>query len=76
MARHTTNVWVVRHGTGFIVKLERGRVPAGLGATQSAAMHYARSLARRLGAELVVQNRRGRIRIKDSHGRDPYPPKG
>jgi hypothetical protein len=70
------NVWVVRHGTGYVVKLERGGRSANRGATQTAAVTYARSLARAYGSELVVQGRTGRIRIKDSHGRDPVSQKG
>ena len=64
------NVWVVRHGRGYIVKLERGGGSDGRGATQTAAIIYARSLARAYRSELVVQGRSGRIRIKDSHGSD------
>jgi hypothetical protein len=69
-------VWVVCRGKGFVVKVRPGRIPRDSGATQRAATTYARSLARALGCELMVQDRHGRIRIKDSHGNDPYPPKG
>jgi hypothetical protein len=71
------NAWVVRRGTAFVVELQkRGRhTPAPFcGATQRAATAYARSLSRAYGSELIVQGRDGRIRIKDSHGNDPYPP--
>jgi hypothetical protein len=73
------NAWVVRRGTAFVVELQkRGRhTPAPFcGATQRAATAYARSLSRAYGSELIVQGRDGRIRIKDSHGNDPYPPRG
>lgn len=72
------NVWVIRHGTGFLVKLEKSAVGdfASRGATQESAIGYARSLARAFGSELIVQGQTGRIRIKDSHGRDAYPPRG
>jgi hypothetical protein len=69
-------VWVVRRGKGFIVRVPGSRFPRGLGATRRAATMYARSLARAYQCELVVQNRHGRIRIKDSHGHDPSPPRG
>lgn len=74
--RRGSAVWVVRRGHGFVVRVSGSRLSAGIGATQRAAMAYARSLARASGRELIVQNRHGRIRIKDSHGRDSYPPKG
>ena len=70
------NVWVVRHGAGFSVK-EAGRrtflLPP---ATQRVAITVARALAKANGSELIVQDRQGRIRLRDSHGSDPYPPRG
>ena len=40
------------------------------------AERAARKAAQRDGVELVVHRRDGRIRDKDSHGPDPYPPEG
>jgi hypothetical protein len=70
------SVWVVPKNDGYVVKTARHRGKSVRGATQSSAIAYARSLARANGSELIVQGRRGRIRFKDSHGSDPYPPKG
>ncbi|WP_143808521.1 DUF2188 domain-containing protein, partial [Pantoea rodasii] len=28
------------------------------------------------GSELLIHGENGRIRAKDSHGKDPFPPKG
>ena len=44
--------------------------------TQQLATFIARHLARANQSELIVQGSGGRIRIKDSHGRDPSPPRG
>ncbi|MDY2739481.1 MAG: DUF2188 domain-containing protein [Acidaminococcus sp.] len=33
-------------------------------------------MARNQGSELVIHNRNGQISHKDSHGNDPFPPKG
>ncbi len=44
--------------------------------TQVEAVEVAREIARNQKSELVVHNRHGRIRARDSYGRDPYPPKG
>lgn len=74
--RQPRGVWVVRRGDGFVVRVTGRRFPREVGATQRAAIAYARSLSRAYACELVVQNERGRIRIKDSHGNDPHPPKG
>ncbi len=68
-------VWVVAYRGRSLVKLEGNAQPEN-GATQSSAMAYARSLAKHNGCELIVQARNGRIRVKDSHGRDSRRRKG
>ena len=44
--------------------------------TQKAAIDIAREISRNQGVELVIHRPNGQIRDKDSHGHDPYPPKG
>lgn len=44
--------------------------------TQKEAIGRAREIASNQGTELFVHGRDGRIRARDSHGNDPYPPKG
>jgi hypothetical protein len=44
--------------------------------TQNAAIYIARPMAQKDGVELVISRPNGQIREKDSHGKDPYPPKG
>lgn len=44
--------------------------------TQSEAIDRARAISRNQGSELVIHRPNGRIRDKDSHGRDPFPPRG
>jgi uncharacterized protein YdaT len=43
--------------------------------TKKSAVDYARELAKKQEAELVVHNKDGKISQKDSHGNDPCPPK-
>lgn len=43
---------------------------------QSDAIDRARIISRNQGSELVIHGANGQIREKDSHGRDPFPPKG
>lgn len=43
---------------------------------QSKAIDVARDIAKNQGSELLIHGRDGQIRERDSHGRDPYPPKG
>lgn len=44
--------------------------------TQAEAINIARSVSRNQGSELFIHRQDGTIRSRDSHGRDPYPPKG
>lgn len=44
--------------------------------TQKRAIDRARTISRNQGSELVIHRANGQIREKDSHGRDPFPPKG
>ena len=44
--------------------------------TQREAIDIARSISRNQGTELFIHGRNGQIRERDTHGHDPYPPKG
>lgn len=44
--------------------------------TQAQAISLGRSIAKTQGSELVIHRPNGQIREKDSHGRDPFPPRG
>lgn len=44
--------------------------------TQAQAVTIARQIATHQGSELLIHGRDGRIRARDSHGHDPYPPRG
>ncbi|MCG5047677.1 DUF2188 domain-containing protein [Pectobacterium brasiliense] len=44
--------------------------------TQREAIDYGRGIARSQESELVIHRPDGRIRDKDSHGNDPFPPRG
>jgi len=70
------NVHVVKHDAGWAAKKEGGQRASVVTKTQQAAIDAGRKLARQEGSELVVHGRDGKIREKDSQGRDPYPPKG
>ncbi|MFN0104909.1 MAG: DUF2188 domain-containing protein [Bryobacteraceae bacterium] len=43
--------------------------------TKSAAIAYARDLAKKAGSELYVHAKDGSIRDRETYGRDPYPPR-
>ena len=44
--------------------------------TQMEAIDKAREISQNQKSELVIHGRDGQIREKDSHGHDPYPPRG
>ena len=43
--------------------------------TKQPAVDYARDLAKKQEAELVIHNKDGKISQKDSYGNDPCPPR-
>lgn len=44
--------------------------------TQREAINAARGIARNQGGEVFIHERDGRLRQRDSHGNDPFPPRG
>lgn len=44
--------------------------------TQKEAIAIGRTIAQKQHSELLIHGTNGQIRAKDSHGHDPYPPKG
>ena len=44
--------------------------------TQAEAIARAREISRNQSFELFIHGRNGQIRERDSHGNDPFPPKG
>lgn len=70
------NVHVVKHEGGWAAKKEGARRASVVTPTQGEAIDAGRRITQREGTELVIHGRDGKIREKDSHGRDPHPPKG
>jgi len=70
------NQHVLRHSGGWAVRGENNTCVTSQHETQSSVINAGRAIARHQKSELVIHGRDGRIRDKDSHGHDPYPPKG
>jgi hypothetical protein len=70
------NQHIVPHDGRWAVRGENNSRVSSIHNTQSAAINAGRSTAQREHSELVIHGRDGRIREKDTHGHDPYPPKG
>lgn len=58
------------------IKGEGNQKYTGLYDTQAEAIARAREISRNQCSELFIHGRDGRIRERDSHGNDPFPPKG
>ncbi len=70
------NVHVVKHEGGWAARKAGAARASVVTTTQGEAIDAGRRIAARERSELVIHGRDGKIREKDSHGRDPYPPKG
>lgn len=71
------NYHVTPHPHGeWQVKGEKNQRAIAITNTQTQAIKIAREITKQQSSELIIHRPNGRIRSKDSHGHDPYPPKG
>ena len=70
------NQHVVPHSNGWAVKSAGSKRATSVHDTQQKAIDQARDVARNQGSELFIHGRDGQIRARDSHGKDPFPPRG
>lgn len=70
------NQHIVPHKDGWAVKGEKAEKASSVHSTQREAIERGREIARNQGTELFIHGRDGQIRERDTHGKDPYPPKG
>ena len=76
MADKKTHHVVRNPDGGWDVKKGGASRTSGHFQTQKDAVDAARKISTNQRSELYIHGRDGRIRAKDSHGRDPHPPKG
>ncbi|MDR0564699.1 MAG: DUF2188 domain-containing protein [Azoarcus sp.] len=70
------NQHVIPHQGRWAVKGEGNQRATSVHKTQQQAINAGRDIARNQNSELFIHRPDGRIRDKDSHGHDPFPPKG
>ncbi|MCU0848841.1 MAG: DUF2188 domain-containing protein [Spirochaetes bacterium] len=75
MARKSHHVVPASNGGWNIKKGGADRASAHA-ETKTQAIVIARKISQNQGSELVIHNKNGKISQSDSHGNDPYPPKG
>lgn len=70
------NQHVVPHSGGWAVRGAGNERATSVHGTQREAIGAARETAIRQGSEMLVHGENGRIRERNTYGKDPYPPKG
>lgn len=70
------NQHVVKRPDGWAVRGEGNSRDTSHHRTQEEARQHAREIAINQRSEVVIHDRQGLIRDKDSYGNDPNPPKG
>lgn len=69
------NQHVVPYKGKWAVKGEGNQKVTKVTETQKEAIEIAKEIAKNKGGEVVIHNKKGQIRDKDSYGNDPCPPK-
>ena len=69
-------ILVVKHSDGWAVTRPNAERASFVTDTQAEAIGHGRRMSQGEGAELTIQGRDGRFRDADSHGSDPFPPRG
>lgn len=69
------NVHIVQRDNGWGTLREGGQRATQVFDTQAQAIQAGRQMARQGQGELLVHGQDGRIRARDSHGSDPFPPR-
>jgi Uncharacterized protein conserved in bacteria (DUF2188) len=70
------NQHVVPHDGNWAVRGAGNQRVTSVHETQAAAERAAREIAQNNRSEVVIHRPNGEIRDKNSHGNDPFPPKG
>ena len=67
---------VVPHKGDWAVKGEGNSKATAVTDTKEKAIDIAREISQNQKSELFIHGENGQIQSRDSHGHDPYPPKG
>jgi len=70
------NQHIVPRGKVWAVKSAGATRATIIVSSQKEAIKIGRGISKINGTELIIHRPDGRIRDKDSHGKDPFPPKG
>lgn len=70
------NIHITKHKQEWWAKEEKTSEPMSVFQKQSDAVVYGTRIAKVFQTELFIHGRDGRIRERNTFGRDPFPPKG
>lgn len=70
------NYWTSPQDGQWAVKRQGAERASSVHETQAEAWSEARRLARGSGGEALLQAEDGRIRARNTYGKDPFPPRG
>jgi len=70
------NQHVVKHLKGWAVKGAKSSKANKVVNTQAEAIIIAKKIAKNQASEMFIHGRDGKIRERNSYGKDPFPPKG
>ena len=71
------NHWTQQRPDGkWESKREGGKRASRVTETQAEAWAYSKSKAKESGGEAFLKGRDGKLRERNTYGKDPYPPKG
>ena len=71
------NIWTQQRKDGrWESKREGARRASKASDTQAGAWDYSKSQAKKSGGEAFLKGRDGKIRERNTYGKDPFPPKG
>ncbi|MEW6423140.1 MAG: DUF2188 domain-containing protein [Bacillota bacterium] len=70
------NVHIIPHEGDWAVKIEGNEKATRVVPTQAEAIDIGREIAQREQSELFIHGEDGRIRERNSYGKDPFPPRG
>jgi len=76
MSKVSNNQHVVPQDRGWGVKSSGAKRVSKSFDTQKQAIDHATQIAKNKKAEVLIHNKSGRIRERNSYGNDPHPPKG
>lgn len=76
MSRKNQHVVPNKNGSGWAVRGEGNDRATHITNTKKEAIDLARQISQNQQSELFIHGKNGKFQSRDSHGHDPFPPRG